>query len=104
MKFGAQQLTITALYFSNTENAFWKCHYYYDEVTKENCKYLVKKVTAVSFQNISLERLEAVCEGLKTNTHLENLEMASVAMTDRVAKVGCSVSFQMFMCKMCMLK
>lgn len=40
-----------------------------------------------NFQNISFERLEAVCEGLKTNTNLEILEMASVAMTDRVAKV-----------------
>ena len=45
-------------------------------------------VVLLLLQNISLERLEAVCDSLKTNTNLENLEMASVAMTDRVAKVG----------------
>ena len=42
----------------------------------------------VALQNISLERLIEVVEGLKTNTKLEILEMASVKMTDKVAKVS----------------
>lgn len=46
----------------------------------------LKHLNLNNIKNISLERLEAVCEGLKKNTNLEILEMASVAMTDRVAK------------------
>ncbi|XP_045183759.2 tropomodulin-like isoform X2 [Mercenaria mercenaria] len=46
----------------------------------------LKHLNLNNIKNISHERLEAVCEGLKTNTNLEILEMASVAMTDRVAK------------------
>nr|XP_034321358.1 tropomodulin-1 isoform X1 [Crassostrea gigas] len=39
-----------------------------------------------NIKNISVERLIEVCETLKTNTTLETLEMASVNMTDKVAK------------------
>ncbi|WAR29559.1 TMOD2-like protein [Mya arenaria] len=46
----------------------------------------LKHLNLNNIKNISYERLEAVCDGLKTNTQLETLEMASVAMTDRVAK------------------
>lgn len=46
----------------------------------------LKHLNLNNIKNISFERLEAICEGLKTNTNLEILEMASVAMTDRVAK------------------
>jgi len=46
----------------------------------------LKHLNLNNIKNISFERLEAICEGLKTNTELETLEMASVAMTDRVAK------------------
>lgn len=46
----------------------------------------LKHLNLNNIKNISHERLEAVCEGLKTNTNLEILEMASVAMTDRVAR------------------
>ncbi|XP_052261423.1 tropomodulin-like isoform X2 [Dreissena polymorpha] len=46
----------------------------------------LKHLNLNNIKNISFERLEAVCDGLKSNTQLEVLEMASVAMTDRVAK------------------
>ncbi|KAL4216566.1 Tropomodulin-1 [Mactra antiquata] len=46
----------------------------------------LKHLNLNNIKNISHERLEDICEGLKTNTNLEILEMASVAMTDRVAK------------------
>ena len=45
-------------------------------------------ISCISLQNISHERLGEIFEGLKTNTNLDILEMASVALTDRVAKVS----------------
>ncbi|XP_048748934.1 tropomodulin-like isoform X2 [Ostrea edulis] len=39
-----------------------------------------------NIKNVSVERLIEVCESLKSNTTLETLEMASVNMTDKVAK------------------
>ncbi|KAL5020441.1 hypothetical protein ScPMuIL_003333 [Solemya velum] len=55
------------------------------EKVKNNDEKL-KHLNLNNIKNISHERLCAICEGLKTNTHMEILEMASVAMTDKVAK------------------
>ncbi|KAK3096233.1 hypothetical protein FSP39_024800 [Pinctada imbricata] len=46
----------------------------------------LKHLNLNNIKNISLERLIEVVSGLKTNTNLEILEMASVKMTDKVAK------------------
>lgn len=46
----------------------------------------LKHLNLNNIKNISHERLEQIFEGLKTNTNLDILEMASVALTDRVAK------------------
>lgn len=46
-------------------------------------------------QNLSIEKLVEVCEALKENNVCVKLDMASVAASDRVAKVGehCSSFF-----------
>lgn len=46
----------------------------------------LKHLNLNNIKNISHERLGEIFEGLKTNTNLDILEMASVALTDRVAK------------------
>ncbi|XP_061167763.1 tropomodulin-1-like isoform X2 [Saccostrea echinata] len=46
----------------------------------------LKHLNLNNIKNISVERLIEICDALKTNTVLENLEMASVNMTDKVAK------------------
>lgn len=46
-----------------------------------------------SLFQMSIEKLIDFCEGLKTNTCLETLEMASVAATDSVAKVRIVIMF-----------
>ncbi|XP_060075182.1 tropomodulin-1-like [Ylistrum balloti] len=47
----------------------------------------LKSLNLNNIKNISYERQIEVIEGLKSNTCLETLEMANVAMTDRVASV-----------------
>ncbi|XP_021354550.1 tropomodulin-1-like isoform X2 [Mizuhopecten yessoensis] len=47
----------------------------------------LKTLNLNNIKNISNERQTEIVEGLKTNTCLETLEMANVAMTDKVASV-----------------
>ncbi|KAJ8313398.1 hypothetical protein KUTeg_009026 [Tegillarca granosa] len=58
------------------------------EASLEQIKNNDSSLKVLNLNNIkmSIEKLIEFCEGLKTNTHLETLEMASVAATDSVAK------------------
>jgi len=45
----------------------------------------LKELNFNNIKNISVERLEALCQALKSNTQLLRLDMASVDATDRIA-------------------